>query len=88
MPIGVVLLIYLLLGRFAYDFKHTFDPNSPYNELDPTISISKGLLLDLCPFVAFFLPVTMIIDPTRKTTCVLAFYGIFGGLITFFGEFI
>jgi len=86
MPIGIVLLIYLLIGRFAYDFAHTFD--STVYSMDSKISISKGLLLDLCPFVAFFLSITMILDPTRKTTCVLAYYGIFGGLITFFGEFI
>ncbi|MDR1851013.1 MAG: DUF5378 domain-containing protein [Mycoplasmataceae bacterium] len=80
--IGVVLLIYVVLGRFQYNFRDFWNSNDKEG-----ITASKGLLLDLCPFVAFVLPITLILDPTRKTSCVLAYYGIFGGIITFLGNF-
>jgi len=82
------MLIYLVIGRFYNDFKNTWvNYNSSYANYG-NVNVSKGLLLDLCPFVAFFLPVTLIIDPTRKLATTLAYYGIFGGMITFFGEFL
>jgi hypothetical protein len=49
------------------------------------IVVSRGLLLDLCPFCAIALPTLMIIDPSRKTLRIIAPFAIFGGLITLFG---
>jgi hypothetical protein len=43
--------------------------------------------LDLCPFCAFVLPLSLIIDPTRKSASAIAYLAITGGLITFFGGF-
>jgi hypothetical protein len=80
--IGIVLLVYLVLGRFQYNFHDFWSAKDKEGYV-----ASKGLLLDLCPFVAFVLPITLILDPTRKSSCVLAYYGIFGGIVTFLGNF-
>jgi hypothetical protein len=72
-----------MCGRFYNDFNNLihYDKN-----VDDTIIISKGLLLDLCPFCALMLPLCLIIDPTRRLAAVLSPFAIFGGLITLFGE--
>jgi hypothetical protein len=54
----------------------------------PDTVVSKGMLLDLCPFVAIAMPVLMIVDPSRKLLTIIAPYAIFGGMITLFGELI
>jgi hypothetical protein len=69
-----------MIGRFGEGFKDFLQGNNM-----ESIVVSRGLLLDLCPFCAISLPTLMIIDPTRKSLRVVAPFAIFGGLITLFG---
>jgi hypothetical protein len=81
--IGIVFFIYEIIGRFGEGFYNAIHYNP---DIDDTIVISKGFLLDLCPFIALILPFSLIIDPSRKFASILAPFAIFGGLITLFGE--
>jgi len=80
--LGLIFAIYLIIFRLGTDWKY-FNSNHYY---DREISISKALLLDLCPFTALMMPVCLVVDPTRKLAAILAPYAIFGGAITLFGE--
>jgi hypothetical protein len=53
----------MIMCRFGSDWANLFKYDS---KTDSTIIISKGLLLDMCPFTAFFVCFALIIDPTRK----------------------
>jgi hypothetical protein len=46
---------------------------------------SKGLLLDMCPFTAFVLPILMIVDYKRIVIGAFAPLAVFGALVTLFG---
>lgn len=72
--IGIIILAYVISFRFYDDWKN-FDTTN-------NISISKALLLDICPFCAFALPLAMVLDPTRNVAKVIAPFAIFGGWIT------
>ncbi|MCQ2957014.1 MAG: DUF5378 domain-containing protein [Mycoplasmoidaceae bacterium] len=49
---------------------------------DQSVQISKAFLLDMCPFAALFMCVSLIADPTRKVARSFAPIALVGGLIT------
>jgi hypothetical protein len=75
-------LIYLLIFRLYDQFKDYWSASRPIND---DIIVSRGLLLDICPFCAFVISIAVIIDPTRKIAKIIAPFALFGGLITILG---
>jgi hypothetical protein len=75
------MFVYVMIGRFYSNF-HDFWQNLGHNT---SIDTSRGLLLDLCPFCAFVLPICLICDPTRKAASTISYFAIFGGLVTLIG---
>jgi hypothetical protein len=69
-----------MIGRFYNDMS-AFAQNGN----DSGIGTSRGLLLDICPFCAFAICVSIITDPTRKLAKIIAPFALFGGLITILG---
>lgn len=85
--IGVLLFIYMCVGRFGNDWKNLnqYFKNNIHDDFNHNILVSKGLLLDICPFTCFLLLLSIIFDPTRKVARVISPFALFGGLITIFG---
>jgi hypothetical protein len=81
MGLGILLFIYVCVCRFANDF-HNLNQYFKDKTNGDEITISKGLLLDICPFVCFALLISIIVDPTRRMAQVLSPFALFGGLIT------
>ncbi|MDR0857075.1 MAG: DUF5378 domain-containing protein [Mycoplasmataceae bacterium] len=81
--IGTVMLILVIYGRF-YDGWKDF---SKYHN-DNGLVTSRAFLLDLCPFLAISLPLSLIVDQKRVTSRILAPFAVFGSIITLFGEVI
>lgn len=85
---AAIFLAYFIDVRFFDDWNDFFKDTSfvtgeklqSYRE---SITISKALLLDLCPFLGIFLPISLIVDKTRKTSYVLAPFCILGGFTVF-----
>ncbi|MGL5246229.1 MAG: DUF5378 family protein [Mycoplasmoidaceae bacterium] len=85
---AVIFLAYFIDVRYFGDwndfFKNTsFITGNKLTSYGQSITISKALLLDLCPFLGIFLPLSLIFDKTRKTSYVLAPFCILGGLTVF-----
>lgn len=80
---SIFFLIWLFVFRFGPDIStcinHTFINPSYYEE---SIIISKALLLDVCPFIAVAMCVSLIFDPSRRIARSLAPIAIIGGTIT------
>lgn len=85
--IGILFLIYVIICRFGSDWHNLnqYFKNKVTTDLPPDIIISKGLLLDICPFVCVSLLIAIICDPTRRFAQIIAPFGLFGGLITICG---
>lgn len=66
--------IYNMFPQYIYEGSYNY-----------SLIFSKALLLDLCPFVALALPLSLIFDKTRKIATIISPFAIFGGLITLFG---
>lgn len=88
---SILILIYFILFRFADSWKNLIEHFTVPNDwtipggYTHSIIISKALLLDMCPFVALAMPLTLIIGRKRKIANVLAPYALFGGAITLLG---
>ncbi|MGL5591483.1 MAG: DUF5378 family protein [Mycoplasmoidaceae bacterium] len=85
---AAIFLAYFIDVRYFDDWSDFFRNTSIITgeklaSYTQSITISKALLLDLCPFLGIFLPISLIIDKTRKTSYVLAPFCILGGLTVF-----
>lgn len=88
--IGLSFLIYFTLFRFYNQWLnlHNYIESGEIKNPDlngiyyHSITISKGLLLDMCPFMALALPVSFIFDKSKKFSSYLSPFCIFGGMIT------
>lgn len=78
--IATIGLIYFLALRWIWDLKDWIDGKNL------TFIKSKVLLLDMCPFLAVAMSITMLIDRKRKFLPVLAWFAIVGAGITIFGQ--
>lgn len=88
---GIIFLVYFILARWVIkinEWINTLNLNldlSKGNELYiHSTSYSNAFLLDLCPAVAFLLPLTLIIDKTRTIAKCIAPYAIIGSVITIY----
>lgn len=84
--ISILMLIYVIVMRFASgweEYINAINSGKSFDDMDDII-ISRAWLLDLCPFVAFALPVTLIIDPTRKIASYIAPWAILGAVMVLF----
>ena len=85
---AALFLAYFIDVRYFGDwndfFKDTsFITGNKLTSYGQSITISKALLLDLCPFLGIFLPISLIVDKTRKSSYVLAPFCILGGFTVF-----
>ncbi|MEF9984800.1 MAG: DUF5378 family protein [Malacoplasma sp.] len=86
---NILFLSYFIIFRFIEDWiglNEMLLRNEAY--VEPyiySITYSKALLLDLCPFVAILLPILLILFKNRNLANIIAPFAIFGGLITLFG---
>lgn len=89
---SILYLIYFILIRYANDLsfviKNDFEYFKKYDPYTYSFKLSKVFLLDLCPFVSIFLPISLLIDKTRNTSKVISIFGIIGGLLTIYGNLI
>lgn len=88
---GIVFLVYFILARWVIkinDWINTLslnlDLSKPNDIYIHSTSYSNAFLLDLCPAVAFLLPLTLIIDKTRTIAKCIAPYAIIGSVITIY----
>lgn len=87
---SLFFLIYFIIFRFYSawsDLNEFLKTNSIWlnkNNLDylGSITVSKALLLDMCPFVALALPTSLILDKTRRMATAMAPFAILGSSIT------
>ena len=77
---AVIALIYFIALRWIWDLKDWIDGKNLH------FIKSKVLLLDMCPFLAVAMSITMLIDRKRKFLPVLAWFAIVGAGITIFGQ--
>lgn len=83
---AIFCFLYFLIGRYIFDaiqFKEITNGTSKYWR---DVYFSKILLLDLCPFMAFFLPLITIFDKKRKIARLFAPVTIIGSAVTIFGQ--
>ena len=78
---SVIALIYFLSFRWVDDLKALINVQGQSD-----ILWSKVLLLDMCPFLAVFLPIVLLVDKKRTFAPCLAYFAIVGAGITIFGE--
>ncbi|MGL4183842.1 MAG: DUF5378 family protein [Metamycoplasmataceae bacterium] len=77
-------IIYFITYRWMGDIMELTGLIS--SSLSKSTLISKVFLLDLCPFISFTLPLSLIFDRTRNIAKVLSLYGIIGSSITIYGQ--
>ncbi|MGL4343102.1 MAG: DUF5378 family protein [Metamycoplasmataceae bacterium] len=78
--ISIFFLTYFLAFRWLNDLS-LFIEGQRYS-----ISISKVFLLDMCPFLGVFIPLSLIFDKTKNVAKVVAPFGVVGAGITIFGQ--
>lgn len=83
---GTIAFVYFIAFRWSWDLKDWIDGNDNNYLGGMGVIKSKVLLLDLCPFLAFFLPIGMVFDKERKWIPYIGFFGIVGGSVTIFGQ--
>lgn len=87
---AAICLAYFLFARWIWDvmdFVKYFD--RPIDDQYRQVYFSKTLLLDLCPFVAMFLPILIMTGGKEKLWAkIIAPVSIIGASITIFGEVI
>lgn len=81
-----IALIYFLASRWIWDLQAWInqDDQNYLGGLD--VIKSKVLLLDMCPFLAVFLSLVLMVDRRRALASVLAYFAIVGAGITIFGQ--
>lgn len=83
---STIALIYFIVFRWIWDLKDWIDGNDNNYIGGLAVVKSKVLLLDMCPFLAVFMPVVLIIDRKRRFVPAIAFFAIVGAGITIFGQ--
>lgn len=81
--VSIIGLVYFIWARWSVDLKTWIDAGASNAS---SITHSKVLLLDMCPFLTVFLPIMLIIDRQRKWVPSIAYFAIVGGGITVFGQ--
>lgn len=87
--IAAVFLVYFLAARYGFDLYNFFDNFGKWSSLDEywySITLSKALLLDMCPLMAFLLPLTIIFGKNLRKAKILAPMAIVGAVITLYGQ--
>lgn len=86
LAVSVIGFLYFFIFRWISDLKDWINNN--YEDYVGGISVvkSKVLLLDMCPFLAVFLPIMLMIDKNRNWIPSVSYFGIVGGGITIFGQ--
>ena len=77
---AVIALIYFISLRWIWDLQDWINGKNLH------FIKSKVLLLDMCPFLAVAMSITMLIDRNRKFLPILACFAIVGAGITIFGQ--
>lgn len=86
--LAIVLFVYVFFGRqIIYLFPDVYGQNSQSSQTLNSLRLSRIFLLDLCPFFAVIAPVFVFLKQ-KKISGVLAVFGLFGALVTLFGELI
>lgn len=92
--VSIFWIIYYIAARWGQDIhtlvaaggiqtlKHEYNSWNPYYY---SFTVSKVLLLDMCPFMALILPFTIIFDYKFKYAKNVAVFAFFGGFITILG---
>ena len=78
---STIALIYFIVFRWIWDLKDWIDGNG-----NNSVVKSKVLLLDMCPFLAVFMSIVLMIDRKRRFVPAIAFFAIVGAGITIFGQ--
>lgn len=84
---GILFLAYFLIFRYVPDliyYIENIDTLTP-GSLLYSFKTSKVFLMDMCPLMAFLLPLSMIIDKSRSIAKVLSPIALLGGMVTIFG---
>ncbi len=91
--ISIALLTYLICFRFYNDWV-IYSQKASSGQLDnvsnnpnQSLCVSKAFLLDLCPFFALAIPISLIFDPTRTIAKYCAPVTLLGAAVTVFGQF-
>ncbi len=85
--IGAVSFLYFFLARYNQNIIDFFNKKDLLDSGDiyyKSTTYSKAFLLDLCPAVAFLLPLSLMIDPTRSIAKIMSPYAIIGSIITIY----
>lgn len=81
--IGAFWFIWLFVFRFGPDISRYINTKiTDPTDYDQSLVISKALLLDVCPFAALAMCLSLVVDPTRKFARSLAPIAFIGGVIT------
>lgn len=86
LSISLIGIPYFIILRWIPDLKNWLnnDGQNYFGGID--VVKSKVLLLDMCPFLAIFLPIALIIDKKRNWVSSISYFAIVGGGITIFGQ--
>lgn len=90
LAIATLCLTWLIMFRFRFDWATYAQALKEGTLTDPGTEpqsriISKALLLDICPFAAIAINVSLILDPSRKVARALSPITLVGGLFTVIG---
>ena len=85
---STIALIYFIVFRWIWDLKDWIDGNDNNYIGGLAVVKSKVLLLDMCPFLAVFMSIVLMIDRKRRFAPAIAFFAIVGAGITIFGQVI
>lgn len=83
LAIGIFCFVWVVTFRFGPGWAQyvTQKANLDGSQYSDANLISKAWLLDICPFMSFFMPLAIIVDPTRKVAKAAAPLSIIGGII-------
>lgn len=84
--LGAISLSYFLFARWIPYIEEyfNFDFSQKSNIYNYSITISRVFLLDLCPAVAFVLPIVLIVDKTKTLAKIISPYAIIGSIVTIY----
>lgn len=83
---SILGLSYFIIFRWTQDLIDLINNNERNYAGGLSVVKSKVFLLDMCPFLAFLIPVMLIFDKKRQWVPSIAYFAIVGGGITIFGQ--
>lgn len=92
--VSIFCLLYFLIARYIPDlidlikYQNINNNLNEYQNYLKAVYLSKALLLDACPFIAMFLPLSIIFNKQMDAAKHLAPLGIIGSCVTIFGQVI